>query len=266
MADKLIRVEFIDAATQKPFAMTESPVDQLPETFALNTRVSIQNQEWQIVKAEPMTRAEYVQRGSLKLTLAKIVMMPVKDILMTLPTIYNALPAMEQRNVAPDAIFTMNGDLWRCVEFVAKTYQSQIEREFQAIAIIYQDHREGGGFNKLHLRTTPETPVAGLLRLTELKALFPGAQSFETIAFLQEDGVAKDVFAFQYGAWMLYGEHRGSAIQSLALQARPQEPSQPLDPILQLMRIYDLLLVDWINVEAMTYQEAYMFLKQHQKQ
>jgi hypothetical protein len=207
-----------------------------------------------------------VRSGKLTLTLAKIMMMPVKDILMTLPTLYNALPAMETRAVASEDLYTMNADLWRCVEFVARTYQSAIDMEFQAIAIIYQDHQQGGGFNNLHVRTTPETPVVGLFRLTELKALFPGAQSFETIAFHREDGVAKDVFAFRYGAWVFYGEHRGGAVQSLALEPHPKEPSLPLDPILQLMRIYDLLLVDWINVEAMTYQEANIFLKQFQQQ
>jgi hypothetical protein len=266
MPDKLIRVEFIDAATRKPFAVTESPADQLPETFALNTRVNIENQEWQIVKAEPMTRAEYVRRGGLTLTLAKVVMVPVKDILMSLPTIYNTLPAMEERSVAPEAVFTMDADLWRCVEFVSKTYQSAIDMEFQAIAIIYQDHREGRGFNKLHVRKTPETPVSGLIRLTELKALFAGAQPYDTIAFHRESGVAKDVFALHYGAWVLYGEHKGGMVQSLALEPRPQEQTLPLDPILQIMRIYDLLLVDWISVEAMTYQEAHIFLKQYQKQ
>jgi len=261
MPDPLIRVEFVDAATNNVFAATESAINELPETFALNTAVNIGGQEWQIVQADPMTRAEYVQRGSLTLTLSKIMMMPVKDILYSLPTIYNSLPAMENRAVDAGAVITLNADLWRCVEFVPKSHQSAIDKEFQAIAIIYADHREGQGFNKLHVRTAPAAPIAGLFRLLELKALFAGAQLFDTIAFQREAGVAKDVFAFRYGAWALYGDLKGESVQSLALEPQPQGESLPLDPILQLMRIYDLLLVDWLNASAMPYQEANLFLK-----
>jgi hypothetical protein len=266
MTDQRIRVEFVDAATNNIFAATESVADSLPETFVLNTSVNIGGQEWQVDKADPMTRAEYIQTGKLTLTLSKIVMMPVKDILYSLPTLYNALPAMEERSVAPDKLFGMNADLWRCVEFVPKSQQSIIDKEFQMIAIIYADHREGQGFNKLHVRTSPEAPLAGLLRLTELKALFPSADVFETIAFHREFGVAKDVFAIGYGTWVLYGEHRGGAIQTLALEPRSEHEAEPLDPILQLMRIYDLLLVDWINANAMPYQEANLYLKRFQTQ
>lgn len=266
MAEQRIRVEFVDEATNAVFAATEAEANSLPETFVLNTTVNISGQEWQVVKADPMTRAEYIQTGKLTLTLAKITMMPVKDILYSLPTIYNALPAMEERSVAPDKLFVVNADLWRCVELVPKSHQPAIDREFEAIAIVYQDHREGGGFNAIHVRTTPVAPIAGLLRLNELKALFPGADIFEAIAFQRESGIAKDVFAIGYGLWVLYGEHRGGAIQTLALEPRSQQTAQPLDPILQLMRIYDLLLVDWINANAMSYQEANLYLKQFQKQ
>ncbi len=261
MPNTLIRVEFVDAATQTTFATTDSEINALPETFVLNTRVNINDQEWEVVKAEPMTRAEYVQQGKLTLTLSKITMMPVKDILYTLPTIYNTLPAMEERNVAPDDILTLDADLWRCLEFVSTAHQTVMEREFEAIAIIYQDHREGTGFNRLHIRKMPQAPVAGLLRLTELKALFVGAQPFEAIAFQREHGMAKDVFAFRYGAWTFYGDLNGNHVQSLALDPRPHEDALPLDPILQLMRMYDLLLVDWINVNAMPYQDANIYLK-----
>jgi hypothetical protein len=264
MAEQRIRVEFVDAATNNVFAATESDAASLPETFALNTTVNIGGQEWQIMQAEPMTRPEYIQTGKLTLTLSKIEMMPVKDILYSLPTIYNAIPAMQMQPTI-GSVLTLNADLWRCVEFVPKSHQTAIDREFEAIAIVYQDHREGAGFNAIHVRTTPPAPIAGLLRLTELKALFVGAQPFDAIAFLREEGIAKDVFAFRYGTWALYGEVRGEAVQSLALEPQPKESPLPLDPILQLMRIYDLLLVDWLKVSAMPYQEANLYLKRFQK-
>jgi hypothetical protein len=265
MANKLIRVEFVDAATNNVFANTEAEARSLPETFALNTAVSLSGQEWQIIAADPMTRAEYVRLGRLSLTLAKITQVPVKDIHYSLPTLYDMLPAMQPQTAPVTHVLKLNADLWRSVEFVPKSQQAAVDTEFQAIAIIYQDHREGIGFNKLHVRTMPETPIAGLIRLTELKALFASARTFDTIVFQGKTGVAKDVFAFQYGAWAFYGEHSGEAVQSLALEPQSEQASLPLDPILQLMRIYDLLLVDWINANAMPYQEANLFLKRFQK-
>ena len=211
-----------------------------------------------------MTRPEYIQAGKLTLTLSKIVMMPVKEILYSLPTLYNTLPAM-QIQTQTGSNLTFNADLWRAIEFVPKSQQTAIDREFEAIAIIYQDHREGAGFNAIHVRTTPAAPIAGLLRLPELKALFAGVHPFDAIAFLRENRIAKDVFAFRYGTWALYGELKGEVVQSLALEPQLLESPLPLDPILQLMRIYDLLLVDWINVNAMPYQEANLYLKRFQK-
>jgi hypothetical protein len=268
MPDKLIRVEFVDAATQKIFGVNESPPDLLPETFVLNTKVSIKDQDWQVVKAEPMTRAEYVRSGKLTLTLSKIMMMPVKDILYTLPTIYDALPAMQDAPLPSDDdnVFLIHADFWRCVEFVPTSYRDGIEKECLGIANIHQHHREGMGFNKMYVRTKPATPMAGLLRLSELQALFQGSHVFEELAFWNEPGRAQNTFAFRYGMWVMYGDHDGESVQSLAIGPKPEAAWLPLDPFLTLMRIYDLYLVDWINANPMTYQEASVFLKQFHQQ
>lgn len=270
MAEQRIRVEFVDAATNNVFTATESNVNDLPETFALNTTVNINGQEWQIVQAEPMTRPEYIQTGKLTLTLSKIVMMPVKDILYTLPTFYEPLPAM--RDAPPptpdDNVFVIHADLWRSAEFVPTSYRDDIEKECLGIANIHEHHRQGMGFNNLYIRTKPINPLAGLLHLTELRALFVGAQPFDAIAFQREPGRTQSAFAFRYGMWVVYGDHSGESVQSLAIDPQPDsvERALPLDPFLTLMRIYDLYLVDWINANPMTYQEANLFLKRFQKQ
>src|SRR5262245_44656630 len=108
MTSKLIHVEFVDASTGQVFGAYDAPPETLPENFTIGTKLHIGEQDWDVVKAEPLTRAEYLQSGTLRLTLAKIMMMPVKDILYTLPTIYDAIPADSTTPRAGKQIFEMH--------------------------------------------------------------------------------------------------------------------------------------------------------------
>jgi hypothetical protein len=60
---KTIQVRFVDVDTGKPFAQTECPPDQLPQSFEAHTTLNMEGQDWEVVSADPITRAEYVQRG-----------------------------------------------------------------------------------------------------------------------------------------------------------------------------------------------------------
>jgi hypothetical protein len=250
-------VEFVDAATGETFAFTESPPEALPETFALNTTLHLGDQDWSVERAEPMTRAEYIQTGNLVLTLAKVMQMPVKDILFSLPTLYDPLPRGDgQADTTGKKLFTLHADLWRHMEFVSVSQQEIVDHELDAIVSIYEQHREAAGFNKLHIRQSPTKPIDDELTLSDLQTLFAGAVPSDGIVFPREPGIAQDVFALQYGSYVLYGDVEGTHIQSLAVH--PQSTGEPLSntPFVQLMNTYQLILVDWLRVRVLPPQNA----------
>lgn len=57
-ARRLIRVSFVDAATGRCFSWTEMPAEQLPTSFEARTILNMEGQDWEVVAAEPMTRAQ----------------------------------------------------------------------------------------------------------------------------------------------------------------------------------------------------------------
>lgn len=71
MAHQTIRVLFIDAESGSCFAMTESPTELLPETFEVAMTVTVEETDWDVVRAEPGTREEWEQSGELRLTLRR---------------------------------------------------------------------------------------------------------------------------------------------------------------------------------------------------
>lgn len=77
----IVAVSFFEKGKHAPFAGSQVPVDQLPNDFRISTTVTIEGNEWHVVRAVPETKDEFVQTGRLSLVLEKIVMMNPKDLL-----------------------------------------------------------------------------------------------------------------------------------------------------------------------------------------
>src|SRR3954468_17819856 len=95
MFGRKVRVRFVPADGGAPIGEAEFVPEQLPESFEARTTLELGGQSWEGVKGEPMTRAEYAKTRRLTIVMRKIVISRVspKDILFSLPTINDALPA-----------------------------------------------------------------------------------------------------------------------------------------------------------------------------
>src|SRR5207249_2869351 len=94
---RVVRVHFIDADSGACFAHVEAPTDELPDSFESQTTVHMNGQDWEVVEASPMTRAEFEMRGDLSLTLRRVQIagdFPLDDVLYSLPTICDSVPAV----------------------------------------------------------------------------------------------------------------------------------------------------------------------------
>lgn len=67
-----IFVEFFEVDASEPFASSEVPLEQLPETFEINTTMHLGSDDWAVIKAEPTYKHAFQELGSLKLFLQKV--------------------------------------------------------------------------------------------------------------------------------------------------------------------------------------------------
>lgn len=253
MSEPIIEVTFINAEDETRIAGGNIPASQLPESFAKNTVMHIGEQPWQVVKAEPVTAEDFIASGKLTLTCAKIEYVSDKGVLYSLPTFNEAMP--ETGEVAPeDNVFTLHEDDWRQMEFISNSYMNDINQELRAIMGIYQNHQEAGGFSQVHVRQIIKHPLNTSFSLDKLKEyLPPEVQEASAVVFAQDENRIKDVFALNVSPLVLYGQFaRAGHINRLGMQFI-DTPANTLpyiiDGIVNFMRDYDLVFVDWIRLQ-----------------
>src|SRR5688572_26057710 len=128
------------------------PSENLPENFELNTVMHLGNDDWQVIKAEPMTAQEFKQTGQLRLSMSKVVTVNAQEILFSLPTICNEIPEASPNSHPSAKPFTLHEDDWRQLEFISSSQKDLALADLQLIQMIYQNHRVGVGFNQIHVR------------------------------------------------------------------------------------------------------------------
>lgn len=250
----LIETLFIDESTGHMIGQVHMPSEQLPASFALNTTMHIKEEDWQVVKAEPMTADVFLQTGKLVLTLKKIVRMPIDQILFTLPTLCNEIPALLAGSTKQGKrVLEIHEDDWRQTEFISTSYQETIDIEIAQIKQIYQQASIGSGpipgFKSLHIREHLAQPLPEGITLSELAFLFDAnPAACEGVAYQHCDGLIEGGFAFQIPMLLFYGQQIDDMVKFLCLIELREKPgaNNHIVPALQhFMTTYDLSLVDW---------------------
>lgn len=77
---KTVRVQFFENGATEPFAVSDMPLEQLPESLEIDTLIHIGKDDWSVVRAEPSLRTEVAEHGRLELHLNKVVWMSPQDI------------------------------------------------------------------------------------------------------------------------------------------------------------------------------------------
>ncbi|MDQ2903870.1 MAG: hypothetical protein M3Y81_09985 [Chloroflexota bacterium] len=133
---------FIDASTGEVFERVDMPADRLPASFVPATTMHIDGEDWRVIKAEPMTAEEFVRTGRLVLMLQKmkIVKVPVRDILFTLPTLCNEIPPLVSGSTKyRKNILELHEDDWRQIECLSSSYRSVIDAEVANVMRVYRE-------------------------------------------------------------------------------------------------------------------------------
>lgn len=251
---------FIDASTGKAIGRVDMPGERLPASFAPETTLHIADEDWQVIKAEPMTAEEFLQTGKLVLTLQKIIKMSPKDILLTLPTICDEIPALLAGSTKRGKnVLELHEDDWRQIEFLSSSYRGVIEAELAQVRRIYREASVFDGsflaFKTLHLRQQLNTPLHGGLPLNQLAPFFTSVpESYEGVAYQHTDGLIEGGFAFRVAAVLLYGQQFEGIVKILGLKIIkdvPGEYKETAHALERFMAAYHLYLIDWCKPQLL---------------
>ncbi|MFO0604628.1 MAG: hypothetical protein U0324_15705 [Polyangiales bacterium] len=246
-----VTLELIDHATGEIFAQSEVPLESLPERFAgMETTLSVGGADWHVVSADPETRAEMKKAGRVQLVLRKVEKVSPKDILFSLPTLEDALPA---QGAAPgeDVSIRLHGDDWRQVEFVHASQRALVDEELADIAKVKSEHRKGAGFDAIHVRKRVPEPLGGVkLRVGEVeRALGAKARPWA----VRGGGVVADGFAVPDAEAVVYGVARDGFVEALCVYGMLPDVIGRLHP---LALDHGLMLVDWCAGQRLRAHEA----------
>jgi hypothetical protein len=239
---KKIHVTFIDAANNNVLGKSDIPADQLPETFALSTTLHLGPDDWQVSRAVPVTRDEYVKSGQLHLELRRVQMIDPHELLFSLATIDDMIPPCRPAN-GSDA-YEIDEDEWRQLEFVSSAFLREIEAEFADVRAIH-DARVGMGFKTCHVRKRIPDPLAGVsVDVATIHALLGDFDRLELAIGGPLAGGALVVggFAFDRLGTAVYGREVDGRVAVIGL-----EPAADPFPLRGLARDEGLLLVDWVR-------------------
>jgi hypothetical protein len=249
-----IEITFVDDASGTVVARTVVEAGQLPETFAITTTVQLDDEDWEVVAAEPVTRGEIERAGRVRVAVLKrrqVKLVDAKSLAFSMPTICDPLPVPDPSvSLADVRVFVINEDLWRDVEWVPRRHDRDIEANFAAISAIRS--AATGPFPKLHLRAEPVTPLLGFGMTVEdvATALGPSAEKLDGVVIdTLGAGFIKGGFSFRVpGETHVYGHCESGEVAAMGLHREGPREQLPtaLGRMIGVMNVMaDADLVVW---------------------
>lgn len=241
----IVTVEFIENGSENPFAISEVPIDQLPDTFELETDLEIRGEHWKVVQAFPQNKEDFGKTGKLRIILDRIQMIDPRELLFSLPTVNAEMP--ETENVSIGNLFVIHEDDWRQDEFVSKKYNLEIKQELKAIIEIYEKHKVGVGFKEIHIRKLINQPLVDKnIEIKEFSQLLNITRRSNGFG-LAGGGKVINGFAFQTASGTtFYGQTNNELITVLCVQSNENS----IREIEQIAQKYELVFINWCNAEV----------------
>lgn len=255
---RLIEAVFVDADSGREIARSAIPPAQVPASFESSTTLDVAGASYQVVSADPATRAAAKRRGAIALRVRRLDqrMVSPHDILFTLPTIESSRPAMAPGSTRLGRrVLTLHDDDWRQVEALTEEAAQRAASELAAIVGVHEGRRGGAAFRELHARRgVPEPLEGGSFPLRLLTAMTAAdTREFEGIAFDGAPGLVQDGFAVGVTDGLIaYGRAPGGEVRELALIRRSLEarPDERWAPFVTFLITRHLVLVDWCRTRT----------------
>lgn len=239
-----IDVTFIDDMTGKPFGITKCTADALPMSFALDTTLHIESQDWSVINASPQTRAEYVESGQLTLRVRRIHYFNPAEILFSLPSLCDALAPLSSAALSGDELI-LHEDNWRQLEFVSNAFGHDIEEEIASIRRIHEENAAKVGWSNLHVRKKPVRPIVNGPTLSRLAPVID-VHSVRGVSYNGASCAIEHGFSMsEKGGLTLYGTAPGARVAVLAVDSTTSDEIDTVQGLAAIAAEFDLCLVNW---------------------
>jgi hypothetical protein len=248
-----ITLELIDHATGEIFAQSEVPLESLPERFeGMETTLQVGDADWTVVASDPSTRAEMKKAGRVQLVLRKVVTVDPKTVRFSLPSIVDGVPASVAAPPGVEVSIRLHEDDYRQVEFVHASQAMEVDAELADIARIKSEHRQGGGFDAIHVRKRIPEPLGGVrLRRAELEAALETKS--RPWAVKGAGPMVADGYALPDAEAVVYGVAREGFVETLCVYGMLPDVVGRLHAV---ALAHGLLLVDWCAGQRLRAHEA----------
>lgn len=250
---KTVEVTLIELGKDEAFGVSQVPVDQLPDTFEINTTLHLGDVDWQVVEARPTTKAEFRETGKVTVVLAKQEIFDIDPakVLFSLPTISNDM-AMVEAVASLENVLVLHEDDWRQFEFLSVSLNELAQQEVQDILAIYHTQRQASGFKQIHVRKRIGEPLPDVaLPLESLAQAFEIEKCFSGVAFNNAAATIINGFAWQTASgWIFWGQTDAQSNLVVLCLLPPHEAEAKImaNKIDDFLLANDLLLIDWVSV------------------
>ena len=251
-SSRTVSVTFTDEAGE-PIFHSDMAAGQLPETFVgLDTTFHIKDDEWHVVRAEPMTAAEYTRSGKLTVIIQRVMKVSPEDLYFSLPSIDTTWAFDFDECADGRYVLDLREDDWRQHEFFPAGDIEAVQEEMGNIVDIWNNRSKKSGdnyiFSECHARTIP-APDLHITVSDILELLQPGEVGVAAIHGQR----LKNSIAFVTELHEYYGTVEDGKIQMLAMFWGDKENSPE---ILKLVSACNLIFVNWPACEIRSAREA----------
>jgi hypothetical protein len=264
---RTLRVEFIEARTQRLIGFDEMRLRDVPESFKDETWVEIDGDRWKVVRAEPAKMRQAKRDGLLKVQVdlvekrtPEVVETPVVEEVKEAPVYRNPSRADQMPRLSGK-----RGDLqlmeiatheWRDIEMTVASNRSTVRDVFakiEELILLNSTQRDGRTFyTRQYDRYEMFAPMRGarLPLETVITDYFPDAKAVDGLTFMGSDQVADSTFVFRVGSGIgFYGQEFDDIVRYLALTRPdtllPAALEADAAKIAALMKRKELIIVDW---------------------
>ncbi|MCF6317918.1 MAG: hypothetical protein L3J83_01365 [Proteobacteria bacterium] len=247
---KVIEVKIFEGKSKAPFATSNMPITQLPDTFEIDTTMHLGEDDWIILDAKPLEKTTFRKSGKLNLYLTKkeIYQIDPNELLYSLPTIDGTLANVEHVESLENIAVFLEDD-WRQFEFLEVKFKRDIGEELTDIDNIYNKHKGDVGFNQLHVRKRiPDPFVQTELIVDDLFTSFEIDKRYDGVAFNSTAGTLVGGFAFETKpGWILWGQKdkNGKIVVLNISQTDQSSLNDMAEKVDAFTQKYSLYIVNW---------------------
>jgi hypothetical protein len=246
-----VTVDFRDGASGGLMATSDVPLDQLPDTFALDTELHIGEDHFVVVSAEPQTKREFARTRRLTVGLRRVEPVSPEDILFSLPSICgSALPEGPEAPVLGDVI-VLHEDDWRQCELIACRHREDIAAELQAIREICATAAAAVGWRKIHVRERISRPLPSGLTWSSVAERLGPFEPLGGVAFGQRHNTVTGAVAARLpDDVVLWGIEDTGALRVLCIENPDSATGSTIAALQRVADELSLCLVHWCRCQV----------------